>query len=748
MWHRLFAISLPCAARTLHAVRNTVRLTPQCLVLGGAGLLLAACSGTSTAPKNSPSVRLASMAVAFNGQQGSTNPAAQAVAVTNAGNGALTGLSIGSITYGSGGSGWLSAQLSQTAAPSTLTLTATTRALAGGTYVATVAISGAGATNNPQRLTVTLSLGAAAGSTSLASPGQSAVFLTSPNFNAHLSAQSGSQYLIAVVNTDSTHTVTEDFTLAGSFAAVGASGARAPTVVTRAQKAVRYAAVAKRNPTYAVAGPVAANIATIRQLARNHMGALDFNRQVYATLGNPSEVRARMLASGGRVAPFSPSITQTVGAVNRVYVRKQLAASCADVDSIGARTVAVGQHVIVLADTSLAAWPNSLRPDSSFYQTFANEYDQTTWPHIQTFIGNPMAYDASLSGVGKLTVTITPRLNTFGGGIVAFVNGCDFYPFASSGPQADFSNNTEMFYYWVPGTNGFDVPTWKDLLRSTAAHETKHIVSYSDRILNNSSTFERIWLEEGLAQESSEIWERHFNQATWKGNASFLQTVACELDLGSNAPCDIANNKPYTLVGGHLPFFFDYLQSESQSNSEGLGQDTPSNYGAGWTIARWATDQYATTEGSFIQSLVNEPRLNGLANLSIHTGQPIPLLLVYWNLATAIYDTVTYVAADPRTTIPSFNFGNIFYAGQTGLTCGGSPCGLFTGSGSPVFPVQPIALTTGSLSQAVHAVPGTAAAFFLLSATGNGTETLQLESGSGGAISSSSGFRVGIIRVK
>ncbi len=732
----------------MRAVRNMAALrAPKCFLLGAA-YLLAGCSGTSTSPKNGPALGLASVTVSFNGQQGSTSPPAQTVAITNNGNGALAGLSVGSISYGSGGSGWLSAQLSRTTAPSMLTLNVATGALPGGTYMATVPISGSGATNNPQTVTVTLYLTAAAGSTSLTSAGQSAVFLESPAFDTHLSVQSGSQYLIAVVNTDSTHTVTEDFTLAGTFAAAGASGAHPPVTAARNQKAKRYASLAKRNPKYAVAGPLAASLATIKRLAMNHLSALDFNRRMYAKLGNPSAVRARILATGGRIAPLNASVTQTIGAVNRVYVRKQLAGSCTDVDSIGARTVAVGQHVIVLADTSLTAWPNSLRPDSSFYQTFANEYDQTTWPHILSYIGNPLAYDASLSGVGKVTVTITPKLNAFGGGIVAFVNGCDFFPFASSGADADFSNNTEMFYYWVAGTNGFDVATWQDLLRGTAAHETKHIVSYSDRILNNSSAFEEIWLEEGLAQESSEIWERHFNQATWKGNANFLQTVACELDLGASAPCDAANNKPYTLVGGHLPFFFDYLESESQSNSEGLGEDTPSNYGAGWTIARWATDQYGSTEGSFIQSLVNEPQLVGLANLSTHTAQSIPLLLVYWNLATAIYDTATFVGADPRTTIPSFNFGNIFYTGQTALTCGGSPCGLFTGSGSPVFPVQPVTLTSGSLSQSVQGVPGTAASFFLLSATGDGTETLMLESGSGGPISSSSGFRVGIIRVR
>ena len=294
-------------------------------------------------------------------------------------------------------------------------------------------------------------------------------------------------------------------------------------------------------------------------------------------------------------------------------------------DSIGARTVAVGQHVIVLADTSLANWPQSARPDSGFYQTFANEYDQVTYPHILANIGNPIAFDNQLSNVGKIAVTITPVLNNFGGAVgggsvVAFVNGCDFFPFATSGINADFSNQTEMFYSWAPlSSTGLDIPTWEAALRATAAHETKHIVSFSDRIINNSANFEEIWLEEGLAQESAEIWERNFSQATWKGQANFLQTAACEIDLGAGAPCDLADNKPLALIFSQLPFFFQYLQEEG-FNEEGLGLDTPANYGAGWTIARWATDQYATSEATFIKSLINEPQLTGLDNLSAAHG--------------------------------------------------------------------------------------------------------------------------------
>ncbi len=274
-------------------------------------------------------------------------------------------------------------------------------------------------------------------------------------------------------------------------------------------------------------------------------------------------------------------------------------------------------------------------------------------------------------------------------------------------------------------------------------------MSYTDRILNDSPNFEEIWLEEGLAQESSEIWERRFNEATFRGNATFLQTAACEINLGADAPCDIQNDKPRALLDGHLPFFFLYLQSESSSRSEGLGLDTPSNYGAGWTIARWATDQYAgASEAAFIKSLVNEPSLSGLANLAAHTGQSTAALLTYWNLATGIFEVPTFTFADPRATIPSFDFADIFNVGQTRLTCSGTPCGLFTESGTPTFPIQPIALASGAFSNSIVGLPGTSAVFYLLSAASSLTQTIRMTTSAGVDLSPSSGLRLAIVRVK
>ncbi|HEY4954286.1 MAG TPA: hypothetical protein VII02_05325, partial [Gemmatimonadaceae bacterium] len=101
-------------------------------------------------------IALSPTSVNFSSIQGG-NPDPQTVNVSNGGFGKLSGLGVGTIAYGSGQpTGWLTASLSATSAPTTLTLTATSGSLAG-TYTATVAVTSSVAINSTQTLSVTFS---------------------------------------------------------------------------------------------------------------------------------------------------------------------------------------------------------------------------------------------------------------------------------------------------------------------------------------------------------------------------------------------------------------------------------------------------------------------------------------------------------------------------------------------------------------------------------------------------------------
>lgn len=85
-------------------------------------------------------------------------PAAQVVAVTNGGGGTLAGMTVGTIVYGAGATGWLTAALGSPAAPTTLTLQPNTTNLPVGTYTADVPVvsSLAGVAPTTVRVTYTV----------------------------------------------------------------------------------------------------------------------------------------------------------------------------------------------------------------------------------------------------------------------------------------------------------------------------------------------------------------------------------------------------------------------------------------------------------------------------------------------------------------------------------------------------------------------------------------------------------------
>jgi hypothetical protein len=102
-----------------------------------------------------PSIALTGVTALFIATEGGEDPAAQTLAITNAGGGSLTGLATAVIYAAGGPTGWLTASLSAPAPPSTLTLSAKTGSLPFGTYTATVHVSATGADNSPRNVQVT-----------------------------------------------------------------------------------------------------------------------------------------------------------------------------------------------------------------------------------------------------------------------------------------------------------------------------------------------------------------------------------------------------------------------------------------------------------------------------------------------------------------------------------------------------------------------------------------------------------------
>jgi hypothetical protein len=116
-----------------------------------------------------PDMALDQSVLTFTASQSGGDPAPQTVNVTSARGGPLTGLTVGTISYGPGPTNWLTALLNQATAPAVLTVQATTGSLTQGSYTATVPITSPAAGNSPQSVSITFNVGPA-GPAILATP--------------------------------------------------------------------------------------------------------------------------------------------------------------------------------------------------------------------------------------------------------------------------------------------------------------------------------------------------------------------------------------------------------------------------------------------------------------------------------------------------------------------------------------------------------------------------------------------------
>ncbi|NNM31499.1 MAG: Ig-like domain-containing protein, partial [Gemmatimonadetes bacterium] len=115
---------------------------------------------TLTISTPDPAIGLNPSSRAFVITEGASSAPNQTVSVSNVGGGSLTGLGE-NIQYGSGASGWLSASLNRTNAPATLTLSlrSSVSGLGVGVYTANVRVTSGVASNSPQTVAVSLTVG-------------------------------------------------------------------------------------------------------------------------------------------------------------------------------------------------------------------------------------------------------------------------------------------------------------------------------------------------------------------------------------------------------------------------------------------------------------------------------------------------------------------------------------------------------------------------------------------------------------
>jgi len=515
------------------------------------------------------------------------------------------------------------------------------------------------------------------------------------------------KFMVAVINTSVTAAATSGFELRGAGA-----GAMAGRIATPVLSAPSTAAASASLKTPTLRGGLR-NTAAARETGHDHH--LEAQRALRARYGSP-EPTWRALAKVRGAAPLSARAPLALGDTVNM---KALYNSCTTGRDIRARVVYTGTKSVVLEDVSA---PRAGQMDDQ-YRLIGDEFDRVQYPLMQSKVGDPLAMDNAMGGDGRVTMLFTRYVNDSLAGITGYVSACNFYPkgtFAAS-------NEDEVFYARVASANesGDD---WRRSMRSTVMHETKHLASFAIRFRNNTP-FEELWLEESTARLSEELYARTFaNGGAWKGNATYQSTVRCEV-----LQCD---DRPL-MMWKHFSVLHQYLRGIDTLTPIGAAANGDFTfYASGWSLVRWAADQYATDESTWIKDLVRGGQLTGLANLAQRTGRPAGEMLADWSLAQAVDDLAGFTPARRQLTFPSWNVADVF----AGLA------GTFPGS----FVANPLyarAMTFGSFALPVTRLRAFSSSYFTFEGTQSGSQMIELR-GENGATLPPTSLRLAIVRVE
>ncbi|HKW12568.1 MAG TPA: Ig-like domain-containing protein, partial [Gemmatimonadaceae bacterium] len=479
-------------------------------------------------------------------------------------------------------------------------------------------------------------------------------FWTPADSRCHEFVTKGSLYLLTISNGGTSASPWTGFSFmvdTGSFASsIVPSNSRIPLFSRSLTPAAPHGMPAP--------GVLRINMDSVRRVATAHRNLLEKNRKLASRLGSPLP----LLRRAARVRPNADLVAAAATVPDtgtKMFIRvPQLDTPdfCGDYRTIQARVVYSGTHSIILEDVQA---PLAGLMDS-YYQSVGTEFDATTYNVITSNFGDPMAMDQSLGGPGRVTMVFTPAVNEMGP--TGFVVSCDFYPETS----AASSNQREMFYAVVPtstapGFNGeFTRDAWLHIIRSTVAHETKHIASVAEHFARQAPQQEESWLEEGTAMIAMELYARTVTPLKWKSGNGYNSALYCDVRPTT------CIGQPYTMFD-HFIYLHDYLTPSEQHTP--LGSTSPTDasfYGSVWWLTRWAVDQYATDEGAFFRALTQEPSLTGVANLSARTGRVWGDLLRDWSLATLTsYLQPTFLIQnftphDARLTTPTWRLRDVF----------------------------------------------------------------------------------------
>jgi hypothetical protein len=529
------------------------------------------------------------------------------------------------------------------------------------------------------------------------------------------------RYMVAVVNTSEVASASSAFELRGMGTGAMAgqqSAMKNPlafginTTATTPASLLNASLLPGLRTASLVAQPEAA-------VELRHDAQLNAQRAIAARTGSAttqwSVARAAQMNRLGLAVASSAAALK----VGDVITMKAIYNSCNAGRDVQARVVYAGSRAVVLEDV---AAPRARTMDAD-YRAIGDEFDRVQYPLLRDNIGDPLAMNGAMNGDGRVTMLFTRFVNDSVAGTAGYVSACNFYP------KSTFtaSNENEVFYARV-ATATESPAEWRRAMRSTVIHEGKHLASFAVRLASNLQ-FEESWLEESTARIAEELYSRTFTSGgSWKGNTGFATTVRCEV-----YQCD---DRPL-MMWKHFSMLHQYLRGVDTLSP--LGASTNNDvtfYASGWSLVRWAADQYATSEGAWLKALVKGGAQTGLANLAQRTGRSAGELLADWALANAVDDLPGFTAARTQLSFPSWNVADVW----SGLA------GTYPGAFSAA-PLRARAMSFGAFALPVQQLRAFSSSYFSFEGAQVGGQLLELR-GEGGAVTAPVGLRVAVVRVE
>lgn len=551
-------------------------------------------------------------------------------------------------------------------------------------------------------------------------PGQSVVLAAASDVRCNEIALTGGRYAVSVYNASRTSIT--------------------PTTLNAVNVTLRGATTIGGGQSASPASALRSTATSADPAMRTHLAILDRNRGMLS---------ARP-ASSLRRSSLSSAAATTVGAISPVKIPNLDAANfCLSNIPINARTVYSGTRAVILEDTStfFGGRVTLAGQMDDYYRRLGLEFDNVDWPLITTNFGNPLAFDAQVGGVGRVVMVFSPRINAMQQQTVqGFAVSCDLDPSLPS------SNAGAYFYAIVPTSpaSGYGSTetrdSWMRQVRATVVHEVKHIAAFAERRsrgLSLDPLLNDIAWEEGMARVAEELFARTFYQSGPRADLRYAATVGCDLTFQTvGSPCQ---DRP-VLMERHFEALFGALAA-SQTLSP-LGRATNSDvsfYASAWSLLRWATDHYGTTEPQFLSAFTTNSA-TGVPAIEARTpGHSWEEILGEWSLAMYLDDLPGFTPANPRLSFPSWNLRNIFYGLCTDL----GPC---TNPNNPVqtyprpIPQQARTMSFGNFSSPISGMVGGGYVLFDIGGTQTARQLLELRGPNGADLPPT--VRIAIVRIQ